>query len=331
MGIYRLLLAIAVILSHVGIGLYGRNIGVVAVVSFFIISGYVMTALVERHYANAQQIPRFYVDRVLRLFPQFLFYSVLTLLLIAVAQPSSNFLSGLTPATVALNIAMLPLNFYRYFPNALVIPQAWSLGLEAQFYVVVPLLIIFRLRIVAATLSAAFFLLPYVGLVDVDTWSYRMLPGTLFVFMIGSLLRDKNQGKPVLALYGYALALLVIAVAFRQAPSPVFEVLLGTVIGMPAIVALTKIPFGKWDALAGNLSYGVFLNHFFLIWLLQAIGIDHRSPIYLPILLISSVILAALSYYLVEHKVIEMRHRLREKSRAAARDASAIATDLISQ
>ncbi|MBJ9625761.1 acyltransferase family protein [Burkholderia multivorans] len=181
MGIYRLLLAIAVILSHVGIGLYGRNIGVVAVVSFFIISGYVMTALVERHYANAQQIPRFYVDRVLRLFPQFLFYSVLTLLLIAVAQPSSNFLSGLTPATVALNIAMLPLNFYRYFPNALVIPQAWSLGLEAQFYVVVPLLIIFRLRIVAATLSAAFFLLPYVGLVDVDTWSYRMLPGTLFV------------------------------------------------------------------------------------------------------------------------------------------------------
>ncbi|CAG9262103.1 Acyl_transf_3 domain-containing protein [Burkholderia diffusa] len=331
MGIYRLLLAVAVVLSHIGIGVYGRNIGVVAVLSFFLISGYVMTALIERHYATARQIPRFYVDRALRLFPQFLFYSLLTLALIAVAHPSSGFLSGLTPALATLNLTMLPLNFYRYFPDALVIPQAWSLGLEAQFYIVVPLLIIFRLRVVATVLSAAFFLLPYFGYVDADTWSYRMLPGTLFVFMLGSLLRAKNQQKLVSVLYGFVCLLFLGVLAFRTTPSPIFEVLFGTIVGVPAVILLTRVPFGKWEALAGNLSYGVFLNHFFLIWLFQCIGIDSQSSVYLPVLLTSSLVLAALSYYLVEHKVIEMRHRLREKPRAAVQGTSGIAIDPISR
>lgn len=48
MGAYRLLLALLVALSHMGVKFWGVNLGVVAVISFFIISGFVMTSLIER-------------------------------------------------------------------------------------------------------------------------------------------------------------------------------------------------------------------------------------------------------------------------------------------
>eukprot|EP01041_Mallomonas_annulata_P041737 gene41737-65875_t len=37
---------------------------------------------------------------------------------------------------------------------------------------------------------------------------------------------------------------------------------------IPALHWLARKRLGAWDDLAGDLSYGVFLNHFLLIWLL---------------------------------------------------------------
>jgi peptidoglycan/LPS O-acetylase OafA/YrhL len=52
----------------------GFQIGVVAVISFLLISGFVMTALIEKHYFSINLIGKFYLDRMLRLLPQFYFY-----------------------------------------------------------------------------------------------------------------------------------------------------------------------------------------------------------------------------------------------------------------
>ena len=51
MGILRFILAILVLLSHTGVSLLGLNPGVMAVIVFYAISGYVMAALIKRHYA----------------------------------------------------------------------------------------------------------------------------------------------------------------------------------------------------------------------------------------------------------------------------------------
>jgi peptidoglycan/LPS O-acetylase OafA/YrhL len=48
-GTLRFVLAIVVALSHTGTVFLGYNTGVVAVVSFFMISGYVMALLIEKH------------------------------------------------------------------------------------------------------------------------------------------------------------------------------------------------------------------------------------------------------------------------------------------
>lgn len=72
MGRLRYFLAIMVVLSHTQVDFLGFAPGVTAVVSFFLISGYVMTLLIGRHYNSPDRIGLFYLDRAARLYPQFL-------------------------------------------------------------------------------------------------------------------------------------------------------------------------------------------------------------------------------------------------------------------
>jgi peptidoglycan/LPS O-acetylase OafA/YrhL len=312
MGIYRLALAIVVALAHLG---FGGNIGVSAVVSFFLISGYVMTGLVDRHYSTPSRLPGFYIDRAMRLFPQFLFYILLTLILIAIAHPSSPFISGVSAKKIALNVAMLPLNFYWHFFDSMIIPQAWSLGLESQFYLVMPMIIMLRARSTIFVASIAFFLLPYFGILNGDIWGYRMLPGTLFMFLFGSFLSRRTNTQALVIAYAIICGLFAYVATHTSMQHPyTMDVLSGLVFGIPALWALSNIRPRMIDQIAGNISYGVFLNHFFLIWLFQSMGISDDSSWYLCLLIGTSVALSALSYYFVERPVVGLRHAIRNRS-----------------
>src|SRR5665647_1194548 len=79
LGTYRLLLALAVALSHAGFMLGPLNPGVIAVVGFYLVSGYVMTGLLRNHYAAVARVPKFYLDRALRLLPHYLAIAAITL------------------------------------------------------------------------------------------------------------------------------------------------------------------------------------------------------------------------------------------------------------
>ncbi|WP_438391066.1 acyltransferase family protein [Caballeronia sp. DA-9] len=320
MGIYRLLLAVAVLLSHLHVRVLGGNIGVFAVISFFLLSGYVMTALIDRHYSSVSRVGTFYLDRAMRLFPQFLFYIVLTLMLVAIAHPVSPFLSDLTAGKALLNAVMLPLNFYDHFPGALVIPQSWSLGLEAQFYIVIPLIVVGRVRAAAFVASALFFLLPYLAVVDPDLWGYRMLPGTLFMFLFGSFLYRRSSTHAVIAAYVLVWILFAGTLLISSINRPYNrEVLAGLSFGVPAVWLLSKAKFGWIEELAGDLSYGVFLNHFLLIWMLQAIGVDSMAPWYAPTLIACSLGLSTISYIIIERPVIALRRAIRNRSNTLSR------------
>ncbi|WP_155634539.1 acyltransferase family protein [Burkholderia anthina] len=315
MGIYRLLLAVAVLLSHIRVTVLGREIGVIAVISFFVISGYVMTALIDKSYPGVERTGTFYLDRAMRLFPQFLLYFALTLLLAWIAHPSSFYLSGITPAKLMLNLTMLPLNFYTYFTDCLIIPQAWSLGLESQFYLVIPFILAFRARAVAFALSAAFFSLPLFGIIDSDTWGYRMLPATLFMFIFGSFLRRNTSVRAVISCYIATCGLFGYVVYHPELQRPyIFEVLFGMVVGIPVVYVLSKFKLGRVDEFTGNLSYGLFLNHRFVMLCFQVAGLSEKSSLYIPALLGVSLILAWLSYELIEKRVIAIRHKIRNRN-----------------
>lgn len=314
MGCFRLLLASAVMLTHFDV-FSGADIlpGRVAVVSFFLISGFVMTGLIRRNYARLRDVPAFYLDRCARLYPQFLVYLVMALYVRIGLQGH--------PAEFMLNVLMLPLGYFMWLPagtELLLIAPTWSLGLEATFYLVFPFILLCGLRDQMAVLSISIFGCAVAGLIDPDTYGYFLLPGTLFIFLCGSWLYDSSR-FPRKALVIWLLS-AVAYVGALAAPGIVHLafVMLGLLIGIPTLWLLRVTTSNKWDRLAGDLSYGVFLNHQ-VIWLVAA-HYDLRSHIIA--MCCASILMAWITYQFVERPVLELRGSWR---RARSRGAPALA------
>jgi peptidoglycan/LPS O-acetylase OafA/YrhL len=214
MGAFRLLLAVLVAVSHMGVTVAGLNPGVVAVISFLIISGFVMTSLIERNYSSTGKIASFYLDRALRLYPPFLFYFIASCIVVHVLMPGSAPDLELTVPRVAASLSMVPLGFYMFGVSSLwILPPAWSLGLEMCFYLVIPFLLVFKWRGAAFALSVGVFVLACFGYINTDYYGYRLLPGVLFMFLCGSYLYKANsKGLVVVAATAISAGLLFVAI-----------------------------------------------------------------------------------------------------------------------
>ena len=94
LGSLRLLLALTVALSHANFRIGSLNPGVVAVIGFYLISGYVMAGLIRRHYQQPGKALAFYLDRAIRLLPQYLVYASLTLVWHRYTESNSYHLGG---------------------------------------------------------------------------------------------------------------------------------------------------------------------------------------------------------------------------------------------
>ncbi len=274
MGAYRLLLAILVAVSHMGKTFAGLNPGVVAVISFLIISGFVMTSLIERNYKAPQKIGLFYMDRALRLYPQFLFYFLASCAVIYCLLPGTPQAAELKLGNIAASLTMVPLGFYMFgLAGPLILPPAWSLGLEMCFYLVIPFLLIYKARGVAFVLSVAVFMTACLGFLNTDVYGYRLLPGVLFMFLCGSYLyKPQAKGLAIAAGTAVVAALMFAAIEAGLIERRPFnaEVTAGIALGIPAVYVLTKLKFHRVDEFLGDISYGVFLNHFVVMYFLRA-------------------------------------------------------------
>ncbi|MGJ5136301.1 acyltransferase family protein [Bradyrhizobium oligotrophicum] len=317
MGTYRLLLALCVLYSHVFGQIAGWNIGVVAVISFFIISGYVMSLLIVRHYPDRNDLLRFYADRSARLFPQFLAYLALTLLAMKLVGFTDVFLRDVGPIQIALNALMLPLGFYMFgLEHALIIPPAWSLGLEVTFYIVFPFFLGLQrgAKVMAIAASVVVFCAAFAGFIDTDWFGYRLLPGLFFIFATGSALAQRKWPPALTLSFACGAMLLLLFLPNMYTKLYNKEVVAGIIVGIPAVYLLGRIPFSSFDELMGNLSYGVFLNHFLL---LRVINHFDGSRMLVPLL---SLGLAWISYALIERPALQLRRNLRRSSRGSRID-----------
>lgn len=325
MGILRFILALLVMASHAGLAIAGLNPGVMAVVVFYVISGYVMSALIARHYAHSARTLHFYGDRLLRIYPQYAFYALAAALWLYTIGHPTPFLNPPASATdLWNNLLIVPLNYYMF--NAAdrftLVPPAWSLGAELLFYLLVPWLWRhWRLAMLLGLGSLGVQVLAWHGQLQPDWWGYRLLPGVLWLFVLGMALHRCQSAAPraswpLVTLAVVAALAAVVYLRWRgllQQPYHL-EVLLGLALGLPSIQLLsTRLTnSSKWqhlDATLGNWSYGIFLNHFLLLW---TMGLAEPQGAWQWLALaLTSIACSAFTQRYLEQPLLQLRRRWR--------------------
>jgi peptidoglycan/LPS O-acetylase OafA/YrhL len=303
-GFFRLLLAMTVAGSHMGARFFELDIGTIATVPFFIISGYSMTILINEYYFKAELIGSFFGDRCLRLIPQFFVYVVCSVFLFLwLDEPRETGASNVATRTLFIITVMMP--------------QVWSLWLEFMFYLAIPLLILPNNRkyiLIAFVLSMLVFLVSFFNLSESVLFHYSLLPGSLFIFLIGwSFTEDLFEMRVVRGIFflimGALLPFFLIEI-YRVFPKS--ELIMGCLIGYAAVFFFVKIEFHGYakrlEVFCGNLSYGVFLNHTLFILLFLKLGIS--SYVFL---ILASILTSYVSYICVEKPFFNFRRSLRNR------------------
>lgn len=346
-GSWRLLLTLEVAAFHL---LPINLIGMYAVFSFFVLSGYLMTAIMQRTYGySAGGFGLFALNRALRIYPTY-WFAVLVALLALLAMPvdaSARLGDKLYMPTDGLSwVQNLTLGFVGWQPANIApkfIPQAWALTVELFYYALIGLgLSRTKLR---SWLWFAAGLAYYAAIYVFDAgeqWGYSALPAASLAFSIGALTwhyRDRLtlHWRPiptvlVLALIRYAIWFLAVVLFARvtmdwrlHISGNVLSALLSALIVAQLATLDMRKGIRKADAVAGDFSYPVYLLHWsggiLALWLFYG-GADMRilSPAGIGAFLVSLVvigILSAAAIYGVEKPVA--RYRAHVRNRAAAR------------
>jgi peptidoglycan/LPS O-acetylase OafA/YrhL len=298
--------------------------GFIGVDVFFVISGFLITGILTRELDQGRfSLIEFYNRRVRRIFPALIVVLFASLVLgwfwmlpLAFAQLGSDTFAS---AAFAANIALLLQSGYFDVESARKpLLHLWSLGIEEQFYLFWPLLLLLaaRLRLsilaMAAILGIASFVLN-VALIGSNPIATFYLPFTrAFELLLGAALacgfgKVNQAGAAGNWRAGIGVALIAVAAAVLDSHRafPGWWVLLpvaGTalLLSAPAAwlnrVALASPPL-VW---IGLISYPLYLWH----WpLLVFFGIVKFGPLTLPereLILLASALLAWATYRFVE-------------------------------
>ena len=328
-GYYRFFLATLVVMSHLGVSLQGFNGGVAAVVSFYMLSGFVVCKLLSSVFTSEKSsyFPFLY-ERALRIFPQYLFIMVLTIIFLLMTNYGDPIFDVIS---LVNNVLIIPLNYSMVLDNSILqdpkwwlVPPAWSLGVELQAYLILPFIVYFKpVKIVLGIVSFGIFVLASCGVFHPQFFGYKLLPGILFIFIMGASIykNNKEQGEEDLfdkyfSLVVYATLVLMIIILGAKGMllvQFVRETILGVLIGMPIIIYLSNSPVkAPYNHFLGNLSYGLFLSHFLAKWIVTYYSLADRSAslyVYLTTVFVVSLLLSVVGVLAVESNINKYRFK----------------------
>jgi peptidoglycan/LPS O-acetylase OafA/YrhL len=303
----RFIAALAVIVTHIELlkGVFGFknywknpiifNLGGMGVYFFFVLSGFLITylLLVEKEKYHHIKIKDFYIRRILRIWP--LYYLIVIIGFFILPKFEIFHISYLQDSftenfnnNLILYILILPNVAFSLFPAVSNIGQAWSIGVEEQFYLAWPWIISKSKNILKTLLVIiiSLFLIKVGVLVlgkffNESTW-YKPLKllvamskfecmaiggiGAFFLFSKSNLLKlFYNRYILLLSIISIPLLIYITPNFLQDGIHIVYSILFLTII---LNVSDNTLKFNFENKLLnylGKISYGIYMYHFMII------------------------------------------------------------------
>jgi peptidoglycan/LPS O-acetylase OafA/YrhL len=348
----------AVLLGHSWPGVF-QGAGIVGVIVFFVLSGYLITGVlmrdVERH--RKVRYGRFYAHRAFRLLPALIAFLGVYAVVELTADVLGDRSKGIIGYTLLAGFGYLK-DLPLPFDVSLAIGPLWTLAVEEQFYLIWPALLVFALRrnrqgrligwsaavvlsLMTASVLAMLILAPQLhSLVYAlpTTWGLGLIVGSalrlyrvhMFSWFSGHRLRRA-------ALLGSILVLAALIFFPKANESPAFF-FAGGPLAMAAAAVLVVLAASRTRVMPtwthalqalGTVSYAVYLwNYVVILWLNGGSTADLPPVVAVSAILIT-LLLAVISWHTVEKlgrtarqrfdKYYEAKNRPDRRSKATRR------------
>jgi peptidoglycan/LPS O-acetylase OafA/YrhL len=323
----RALAVVPVMLFHAGFTAFGG--GYVGVDVFFVISGYLITSIIAAELEQERfSMIRFWERRARRILPA-LFVVMLVTIVLAYLWMLPEEMLRLSKALIAVSVFGSNVWFWMssgYFDsqaelNALL--HTWSLSVEEQYYLLFPLLLTFIWPWGRKARVSCLFLIALLSL-GLSVWAtankpvaaFYLLPSRAWELLAGALIalylqNPQRQALPVwLRQSGSALGILLISASVlifdKHSPWPGVYALL-PVCGTLLVIVLADVSTWAGRLLAsrplvavGLISYSAYLWHQPLLALTRHRSLHEPSLVLMTGVLLSSLLLAWMSWRWVE-------------------------------
>lgn len=322
----RAVAVMAVVLYHAGFGTFSG--GFVGVDVFFVISGYLITRLLARQVESTGKIDvfDFYLRRLRRIFPALLVTLAATTVC-AVLVFSPQRLQAYGGSLLHAVYSVSNLFFFHesgYFDSDSGLKpllHTWSLGVEEQFYLVWPFLVLLagtvvrRQFLVIASLGLAGALLAVAATDRNPSAAFFLMPFRVFEFSMGAVLvvlerRKSSNGLAhnLLFLAGLSLIAWSVLAYSKDTPFP------GAAAILPCLGAVLcihsgnragagRLLQGKAVVGLGLISYSLYLVHWpVVVFYRYCVDLRGASLLGSWLIVLSSLGLAAVMYVCVEKR-----------------------------
>jgi peptidoglycan/LPS O-acetylase OafA/YrhL len=323
-----------VVFYHMG---FDRVPGSHGVMLFFVLSGFLITWLLlkENEKTGTVSIKDFFRRRVLRIFPAFYFYCLVTLFMLTVLHKE-------IPWTHVLSAVFYVSNyFYALHPESNnAFSHTWSLAIEEQFYLLFPVLFFaFRRSLKRMTIAFGGLILlvwlwrvVLVYALDVsdgyiytafDTRIDNLLIGCLAALIIKQKLL-KNFWEAMLQsrlMPWLTISMLLLSIFILEPNIPRYRDIVGLALDavLMAILIMQLIHFSgtsAWSWLErkeikylGRISYPLYLYQQLTIFSVQKFLIDQPLWFQMAAVFAVTVCVASLSYYFVEQPFLKLKKK----------------------
>jgi peptidoglycan/LPS O-acetylase OafA/YrhL len=328
----RAIAVIAVIFCHAGIQSFSG--GFVGVDIFFVVSGFLITSIIKRDMMEANfSLRRFYERRARRILPALMLVIVVTVpfaWLLMFPHFFLNFAQSIVATLLFANNILLALTGGYWDLEADLKPflHTWSLGVEEQFYVLFPIVMIILWKYgrswqlsTVTFICVASFIAAEIGRFQSPSINFFLSTSRAWELLVGCLaayvrLRPRKIDN-ALSFSGLAAILASIVLFDENTPSPSPYILL-PVLGAASILLFSRSGTVAYRVLSvplcvgiGLISYSAYLWHQPIFALSRVASLESPTPSLMIGLALLSFGLGVLSWKYVEqpfrnHRVVSL-------------------------